>query len=301
MATSGDRPTKCVGTLDGHVGPVMAVRFNVDGQYCLTCGKDRLVKLWNPHTQMLIKTYQGHGFEVNDACASPGNSTFLSCSADKMVIYWDVASGKPIRKYRAHGQRINCIRLNEEGTVAVSGSYDATAKLWDLRSSSREPIQTLSEAKDSIPAVDVSDHEILTAAVDGHVRRYDIRMGRMYQDRLSDAVTSARFSNDNNCILAATLDSNIRLLDKDDGKMLARYEGHKNTDYKVDCTLSFDDAVVVGGSEDGRIVMWDLVKKTMLADFKADSSVICSLAYHPSKHLLLSASTGGKVQVWAPP
>jgi mitogen-activated protein kinase organizer 1 len=62
-------PSQLLGKLDGHQGAVMAVRFNRDGGYCLTCGRDRLVKLWNPHTQLLIKTYKGHGMEVNDADA----------------------------------------------------------------------------------------------------------------------------------------------------------------------------------------------------------------------------------------
>lgn len=78
-----DRPTERVGSLEGHEGAVMAVRFNRkmvatvtanmsnlgDGGYCMTCGKDRLVRLWNPHTQLLIKTYQEHSFEVTDVDA----------------------------------------------------------------------------------------------------------------------------------------------------------------------------------------------------------------------------------------
>ena len=38
-----------------------------DGNYCLTCGGDKTVKLWNPHTGLLVKTYVGHGQEVLDA------------------------------------------------------------------------------------------------------------------------------------------------------------------------------------------------------------------------------------------
>ena len=37
-----------------------------DGNYCLTCGSDKTVKLWNPHTGLLLKTYVGHGQEVLD-------------------------------------------------------------------------------------------------------------------------------------------------------------------------------------------------------------------------------------------
>ena len=38
-----------------------------DGNYCVTCGSDKTVKLWNPNSGLLIKTYVGHGQEVLDA------------------------------------------------------------------------------------------------------------------------------------------------------------------------------------------------------------------------------------------
>lgn len=39
----------------------------VDGNYCLTCGSDKSLKLWNPHKGTVLKTYSGHGYEVLDA------------------------------------------------------------------------------------------------------------------------------------------------------------------------------------------------------------------------------------------
>ncbi|CAH2065066.1 unnamed protein product, partial [Iphiclides podalirius] len=36
---------------------IRAVRFNIDGTYCLTCGADKKIKLWNPHRELLLKTY----------------------------------------------------------------------------------------------------------------------------------------------------------------------------------------------------------------------------------------------------
>lgn len=92
-------PVKEVASLIGHEGPVMSVRFNRkwrcvllgfydarvlflylcgghtdkvcadDGHYCLTASGDRQVRLWNPSKGLLVKTYQGHGREVNDALA----------------------------------------------------------------------------------------------------------------------------------------------------------------------------------------------------------------------------------------
>lgn len=44
--------------------------ITVDGVYCISSGSDRTVKLWNPHKNLFLKTYSGHGNEVLDACGS---------------------------------------------------------------------------------------------------------------------------------------------------------------------------------------------------------------------------------------
>ena len=54
-------PTAPLHTLEGHEGAVLALAFNGTGTYCLSCGKDRTLRLWNPHRGTLIKTYTGGG------------------------------------------------------------------------------------------------------------------------------------------------------------------------------------------------------------------------------------------------
>ena len=43
-------------------------------------------------------------------------------------------------------------------------------------------IQVLDEAKDSVTCIQVSDHEVLTGSADGRIRRYDLRVGKLYAD-----------------------------------------------------------------------------------------------------------------------
>ena len=40
-------------------GAIRVVRFNKDGNYCITCGADRSIKLWNPYKQIRLQTYSG--------------------------------------------------------------------------------------------------------------------------------------------------------------------------------------------------------------------------------------------------
>lgn len=62
------------------------------------------------------------------------------------------------------------------------GSFDSTVRLWDTKTQSGKPLMILSEARDSISALFVLDHEIVTGSIDGRVRSYDIRMGIMSED-----------------------------------------------------------------------------------------------------------------------
>ena len=177
--------------------------------------------------------------------------------------------------------------------------YDRSVKCWDMRSNSHEPVQTMEEAKDSVTSIDVADVAIVSGSVDGSVRVYDVRMGKMKEDYLKDPVTSVSFSHDHNCVLASTLNSTIRLLDRDTGGSLAEYTGHSNVEFKVDSVLSHDDAYVISGSEEGDVCYWDLVEARMVYRARgAHPAVIASASFHPTKPALLTASVDGTVKLW---
>lgn len=212
----------------------------MDGSYCLTCGSDKKLKLWNPYRNLLLKTYGGHGNEVLDACGSCDSSQIVSCSSDKSVILWDVTTGQPLRRLRGHAATVSCVKYNEESTVVVSGSLDNMVMCWDVKSRQQTPIQTLKDAKDCVTSVQVTDHEILTGSVDCCIRRYDLRNGSCDTDFVGGiffvflkvtfdliiflaAITCVSFSHDSQCILVSSADNTVRLFDKTSGEMLGEY------------------------------------------------------------------------------
>ncbi len=101
-----------VSKIDCEQGAVRAVRFNKNGNYCITCGSDKTVKLWNPNTKLRLQTYSGHSQEVLDADCSYDHAYLATGSADKQIFYTDVATTKIIRKYRAHAGRVNVVKFN---------------------------------------------------------------------------------------------------------------------------------------------------------------------------------------------
>lgn len=164
------------------------------------------------------------------------------------------------RRFEGHNARINAVSYNAESTVLASGSYDATVKLWDCKSSSRKPIQTLDEAKDSVMDVEILGTDIVTGCVDGRIRNYDMRMGRCVVDYVSTkGVTSVKSTEDGAAVLVSALDGKVRLMDKRNGKMLQGFSGHVNTELRVRSCFAEREEYVVSGSEDGIVWCWDLV------------------------------------------
>lgn len=67
-----------VASLPGHEGGTHVVRFNKNGNYCVSGGGDRKVTLWNPATGKQIKSYAGHGREVLDLALCKDNRMIVS-------------------------------------------------------------------------------------------------------------------------------------------------------------------------------------------------------------------------------
>ncbi|KAI8099087.1 WD repeat domain-containing protein 83-like protein [Halteromyces radiatus] len=291
-------PTQCTRTITGHKGPINALRYNTSGQYCLSGGKDRSVRLWNPTSGLHLHSYEGHGREVLGLSVSQDNARIASCGADKAVILWDVSSGSLLRRFTSHWERVNAVDFNQEGTVLVSGSFDATIRIWDCRSSNLQAIQVIEGCKDSIMSLQVKDKEIITGCADGKLRRFDIRQGQLYEDYIGSPITSSKISGDGNCILINTMDDTIRLMDKTNGQLLNSFKGHRQQKYKIESALTYDDAHVISGSEDGHIYIWNVLEGNLMRTLDSHSGTISTLDCHPSKGVLISGGDDGMIRLW---
>lgn len=47
--------------IECNLGAIRAVRYNVDGNYCMACTADRKLRLYSASNGLLLKSYDGHG------------------------------------------------------------------------------------------------------------------------------------------------------------------------------------------------------------------------------------------------
>ncbi len=68
----------------------------------------------------------------------------------------------------------------------------------------------------------------------------------------------------------------IRLIDKSNGQMLQCYSGHTNNDYRIRSCLGLGDALVISGSEDGKVYVWNALKGTLVVALSAHGGKVAS-------------------------
>ncbi|KAI5290496.1 hypothetical protein KEM54_001359 [Ascosphaera aggregata] len=245
-------PTKRLHVVKTHDGSVNAVCFsNLTGTYLLTGSSDRSIHLSraipSSHsgrktttavrvTNAPIQKYNEHAYDVLDLAVSADNARFASVGGDKKVFLWDVEQGVTLRRWLGHEGRVEAVEFGGvDDSVVVSGSADSTVKIWDARSQSTKPIQTLTEARDTVSSLHVhpATATIVSGSYDGRARNYDLRIGRATTDILcvtgGGAVTSVRCSDDGQAVLASCLDSKIRLLDRSNGNVLRGFGGSSSS------------------------------------------------------------------------
>jgi len=280
---------------------------------------------------LLIKTYAGaHGYAVLALDISLDNNHFVSAGYDRCAFYWDVTTAQPIRRFQNNSSqssgtggsqhstnRINTVKLNGvDNSLCFTGSYDKTLSVWDLRNrNSSVPVQTLTDFRDSISKIALTNHEIVASCIDGALYIYDLRMGLMYRDtietetglnRRKSPLVSCSISASNELILTNCLGSEgqtdapgtLCVTEKRSGKLLKSFIGHQNIAYGTESGFLFNDTYVCTGSEDGSLVVYDLVKGANTnANANANTNAMQAFGVHGAgvASLCLSSCDGSDV------
>jgi guanine nucleotide-binding protein subunit beta-2-like 1 protein len=119
---------------EGHSEWVSCVRFSpsVSVPLIVSCGWDRLVKVWSLTNCKLRNDLIGHTGYLNTVCVSPDGSLCASGGKDGTAMLWDLNEGKRLYSLDA-GEIIHslCFSPNRYWLCAAT---DKEIKIWDLES-----------------------------------------------------------------------------------------------------------------------------------------------------------------------
>ena len=248
---------------DQHQGLVWSVAFSKDGQFLLSGGYDRMLKLWNAAQGKRVWTYEGQADGLRSVAISRDGTRVATGAEDSTVRLWDAKTGSLLHALRGHSDWVFATVFSPDGTRLASAGRDGNVILWDARAN---------------PST-VAGRRLLTIEADKRETR------------------SVAFSHDGRQLLSGGADGMVKLWDPATGRHLRTFSGqHSNGVWAV--AFAPDDAIAVSGSYDGGLNVWDARSGQLIRSLKAHTWWVRSVAFSPDGNRLLSASEDGTVRLW---
>ena len=210
-----------------------------------------------------------------------------SCSEDTKITVWKLASGQLVRKFEGHTSRVWGITFNEDGSRVITASEDSTLRVWSISSGKCE--QVLKGHTDSVWCVGLvpgcTKSTIVSGADDASLIVWQLdAAGAKYAKKEvlqghSSPVVSVTATNELSpecigsspqAIASGSFDCTICLWSlKDNSHIVLR--GHTEVVWAL-CFLGKQN-LLVSGSEDKSIRIWDLLNKSCRRQFGAPAAV----------------------------
>jgi len=301
--------------LRGHEAAVLSAAFSGDDRSVVTASKDETARIWSAQAGREVARFAprvaASEADVLGASLSPDGAFVAAASRDGGVRVWRRRDGALLSDTGATGADARHVAFDGAGRRLASVSYDGLLRLWSVQDGVLSPLaQANLGAAGRPPARGVMvvfspDGQRLLVSVRGEPAQIwalsdDGRLSR--SGVIGENVWSAVFSSNGARIATASANGLVEIWSSAPGyeRQIAPLAGH--TEGVRSVTFGRDDQVVVSGSEDETVRVWDVspnpVGNRMLAVFREHTGAVRSAAFHPTLPLAVTGSTDNTVRIW---
>ncbi|XP_047444165.1 WD repeat-containing protein 18 [Mugil cephalus] len=220
---------------------------------------------------------------------SSPNGLFLAAGVSEAIYLWEVCTGKLMSVLSRHYQDITCLKFTDDSSHFISGGKDNLALVWSLSSVVQldlshgpEPRHVLS--RHSLPITDLHcglmgvQARVATASLDQTVKVWELSSGELLLSVLFDVeIMSVTFDPCEYFLFCGGSDGNIFQVSlcnqipsreksfQSDNEGNQVFKGHRNL---VTClSVSMDGTLLVSGSHDETVRLWDVQSKQSVRCF----------------------------------
>jgi WD40 repeat protein/serine/threonine protein kinase len=127
-----------VKALRGHGNAVRSCVFSPDGQWILSGGQDKRVRLWNiqgyQEVRVLRSTvFRGHADAILSARFSRDGQQIITASRDRSAVLWNATTGARLKRLaEGHEFLATSAAFFPDGRHVATGAGDNTVRIWDI-------------------------------------------------------------------------------------------------------------------------------------------------------------------------
>ncbi len=238
-----------------HTRPVQDVALSRDGAWVATASWDGSVSVRDLHSEAPAKTLRGHSDMVLAACFLGDGRTLATGSRDNRICIWDVVQGRLLRVLADHDDHIHSIRLRPDGRQFASAGHHSI-RLWETATWTMTALLKREIIQEDYSLAYNPVRGELAAGTQQSIRFWDVATGESLGTVLAsrDEMLSLDFSPDGSRLVSVSVDGAVRIWDVRHRIPLMLLRGAPAGVRRA--IFDVDGRSVIGGLEDGRLVIW---------------------------------------------
>lgn len=305
--------------IGGNSRAVRSLAFTPDGQFLVSGGASRTIKIWDVKTRSLVRTLTSSpAQDIITVALSSDGQTLASGSLEGSVQLWNWSTGKLLHTLSGHSDVVKSVAFSPNGQILASGSGDKMIHLWNVSDGSlsrtiatRQFIETL--------AFSPIDNMLASAGVERSVDLWDWTTGKLMRSlgRYPSVIYAIAFSPDGQFLafspdacspgsdycknLPATDKNTLRLWNLQGRQIGQPLSGH--TDYIDDVAFSPSGQTLISGSLDKTVKVWNvltgaIVPSTAIQENLKDNRRILAIAVRPDGKAFALGSGDGSIKIF---
>lgn len=285
-----------------HLNKVKSAIFILDGTRILSTSEDRTLCLWDVETGRFLKSLKGHSGPVRTCAFDPIHKLIASGSDDLTVRLWD-SEGTLLHTFADHSAGVLWVRFSPDGRLLATGAANGAIRIWDV--ASRTLVHHFTEHTRAVnQGVFSSDGNLLASASnDRTVKVWDVAEGAAFAGPAlhtlqghTNAVTTCLFTLNDQHVISASADTTLRIWDFRAGTSIAL--AGPSTAVNACALNPVDPNILLSGSDDGTLIIWDIALKTAKQDLPVKYGDIRICAFSWDGQTALGATWGNKLISW---
>lgn len=243
-------------------------------------------------------SWSKHSAPVNCVAVSPDGRLLASGSDDQTLCLWDLPANRQLRRIEGAGTPFGHLSFHPDSESLFLADEVGMVRTWQIPDRSA---LNLGHVGGSDPLVGIAisaDGESLAWVAKDSVQVSSMTSGSLHSSYgVSEAAARCLAFSPNGAFLAIGTESQVRVLAPGISR---RFREFFSADAEsIEClTFGWRAHLLVGGSLDGSIAIWDLQKQERLRTLLGHHGYILSVAVNEDGTLLASRSADKTLRVW---
>ncbi|MEM8613234.1 MAG: AAA-like domain-containing protein [Cyanobacteria bacterium P01_H01_bin.105] len=279
-------------TIQAHEGAAWDVEFSPTGDFLVSGGADRQVKVWSLDGR-LLNTLSGHEGMVWQVAVSPTDQTISSASVDGTAKVW-TAEGQLLQTVPATdaNSSVWSVAFSPTENVMAMAGDDAVIQLWQSATDSLQSLTGHTQRIDRL-AFSADGSEIASTALDKTIRIWSKEGAPWRILQLSGEIRRLGFSpNQSQSIVTAGNGVTAQLRQWQTPLLKTIFlDGNS-----WDIAISPNGERIVGG-DSSQITVWD-TNRNVMATLQVGQDTLLGFDFSPDEQLIATAGRSGSISLW---